>query len=527
MENQTHKQAPGVDAVEGGGFSNSVAAVPTAVPVFVGYTEIAQNGKQDLTNVAVPISSMDEFVSYYGSTAAGMNNGAPAPVFSYASAAFGTPPFQTDPAGPRFNLFYSLMLYFNNGGGICYLMSIGSYADKIANPPVAADYSIAWRALDDCIEATLVVMPDTMLLSQADWIGVSQQTLQHCAQMQNRIAIFDIWDGYKASDGGPSDPIRGASATTGFYPIGALGEEFNKFGAAYYPWVNTNIVSANDINYSWFSAGSLALLRADLKAEAPTLFAPDGSGAAAAKTYAALLDSLVLPLPVAPPADPFGKVAMHALHVSISALSPLYRQAMADLATSVNLLPTAGGIAGVYVRNDDSFGVWQAPANTTIISAISPSVDISDSGQEDLNMPLNGLAVNAIRSFPNAGLLIWGARTMAGNSDDWRYISVRRTAIMLAQSIKAAMASYVFAPNTAPTWSDLRFSISNFLNAQWQVGALAGGAPSDAYSVAVGLGSSMTDEDILQGFLVVNVAVAMTHPAEFIMLTFQQQLQTS
>lgn len=527
MAAQTQYQTPGVYVVEEDGFSSSVVQVPTAIPVFVGYTEIAKNGNQDLTNVGMPIASMADFLTYFGSSASGFNNGAPKPVYSYAKASTATPPYQTDPAGPRFNLFYSLMMFFNNGGGNCYILSIGTYQQKIAAPASIDDYSAAWTALERYSEPTMVILPDAMLLPQADWITVSQQALMHCALMQSRVAIFDIWGGYVAANGTPSDPIAGSGDGTGFYPIGSLGEAFNKYGIAYFPWVNTNIVATNNIDYTWFSADTLAALVSDLGNEAPGLFPTTPSGIIKLQAYQQQLKLMVLPVVQNPPSDPTGLVGVNNVHRTVYTVSPLYRQVIADIGISVNLLPPSGGMAGVYTRNDNTFGVSQAPANTTIISAISPAVDISDADQENLNMPLNGMAVNAIRSFPNAGLLIWGARTMAGNSDDWRYINVRRTMIMLEQSIKAAMQAYVFQPNENLTWVAINSTISNFLNAQWKAGALVGAKPSDAYSVAVGLGSTMTGEDILQGYLRVQVEVAVVRPAEFIVLTFQQQMQTS
>ncbi|WP_162059402.1 phage tail sheath family protein [Undibacterium sp. KW1] len=220
-------------------------------------------------------------------------------------------------------------------------------------------------------------------------------------------------------------------------------------------------------------------------------------------------------------------MAVRQRHQSLMAVSPLYQTCMNNIATSVNLLPPAAAMAGVYARTDHTFGVFQSPANTTIINAISPVVTISDQEQGSLNVPLNGLAVNAIRMFPNYGLLVWGARTLAGNSDDWRYISVRRTAMMIEQSVKAALQAYVFQANDNLTWTSVSAVISNFLNAQWKYGALVGSKPADAYSVSVGLGTAMTAQDILDGVMNVTVMVALVHPAEFIVLTFQQQMQTS
>jgi len=141
--------------------------------------------------------------------------------------------------------------------------------------------------------------------------------------------------------------------------------------------------------------------------------------------------------------------------------------------------------------------------------------------------PITGKSVNAIRSFVGNGVLIWGARTLDGNSQDWRYVNVRRTIIMLEQSIKSAARSYVFLPNVSATWINLKSSIENFLTGIWKQGGLAGSKPEEAFSVLVGLGSTMTAQDILDGYLNVVVLVAVIRPAEFIEISFRQQLQHS
>jgi phage tail sheath protein FI len=513
MASQQQYQTPGVYVVEQSGFSGSIAEVPTAIPVFVGYTEVALNGSESLSNVAVPISSMADFSRYYG--------GAPKPLFAYVSDAAQTPPYEQDPAGLRFCMLYSLQLFFNNGGGECYIISIGSYARANLNGPAMADYSAAWPKLDQCAEPAILVMPDATLLNHDEWRAVSLAALQHCAAMQSRVVIFDVWKGYTASNDGPGDPISGDNGSGGFYPIGALGDNFNKFGVAYFPWLNTDIVSASEIDYTWLTATSLGQLATDLLAEAPALFPDTPAGQAQLQMYT----KDTIPKVNAP--DPLGEAAVADTQRALYALSPLFRLTMAAIATSVNLLPPSGAMAGVYANNDNTFGVSHAPANTGIVSAVSPSVAISDDDQAKLNMPLNGIAVNAIRAFPDRGLLVWGARTMAGNSDDWRYINVRRTIIMLQQSIKQGMQAFVSQANDQLTWQAIHSTISNFLDAQWKAGALVGPTPAEAYAIAVGLGSTMTGEDILQDYLRVEVKLAVVHPAEFIVLTFQQQMQTS
>jgi phage tail sheath protein FI len=176
---------------------------------------------------------------------------------------------------------------------------------------------------------------------------------------------------------------------------------------------------------------------------------------------------------------------------------------------------------------DNSRGVWKAPANVSLNAVVSPAVNITHDDQEDLNVTTQGKSINAIRPFIGEGTLVWGARTLDGNSQDWRYINVRRTMIMLEESIRLATKAYVFENNDANTWVTIKSMINNFLTGIWKRGGLAGSAAADAFSVHVGLGETMTPNDILDGILRVTVLVALIRPAEFIEITFQQQMQKS
>ena len=214
-------------------------------------------------------------------------------------------------------------------------------------------------------------------------------------------------------------------------------------------------------------------------------------------------------------------------HQTLLAVSPLYKSIMTSLREHINLLPPSAAMAGIYAMIDNTVGVFQSPANISMGTVVRPSVNLTNDEQEDLNLPLNGKAVNAIRTFPGKGVLVWGARTLDGNSQDWKYISVRRTVIFIEQSIKYATEPYVFAPNTATTWTNVKAMLTNFLNNVWQQGALAGATPEDAFSVSIGLGETMTPVDILDGVLRITVKLAVTRPAEFIVVTFEQQMQKS
>ena len=193
----------------------------------------------------------------------------------------------------------------------------------------------------------------------------------------------------------------------------------------------------------------------------------------------------------------------------------------------LNCLPPSAAMAGIYTMVDHTRGVWKAPANVSLNYVGTPTEEIDNDEQAGLNAPMNGKAINVIRLFRGEGIKVWGARTLDGNSLDWRYINVRRTLLFLEESVKNAARAYVFEPNDANTWVNMKCMIENFLHSVWKRGGLAGASPEDAFEVHVGLGDTMTANDILEGIMRITVLVAVTRPAEFIEITFQQQMQKS
>ncbi len=187
------------------------------------------------------------------------------------------------------------------------------------------------------------------------------------------------------------------------------------------------------------------------------------------------------------------------------------------------VVPPSGAIAGVYASVDGTRGVWKAPANVSLNTVIEPMVNIDDNEQGDLNIDTDaGKSINAIRAFTGKGILVWGARTLDGNSNDFRYISVRRFYIMVEESVKKAAMQFVFEPNDGNTWVRIRAMIENYLTNLWRLGALAGPKPEVAFYVKVGLGQTMTFDDILNGKMIVEIGMAPVRPAEFIILRFSQ-----
>jgi len=694
-------KTPGVYIKELNAFPNSVVEVPTAVPAFIGYTEKIPPGP----NTPTRLSSFAEFQNLFG--------GAPQTQFKFKDTR--TVP-EVDP-DTQFLLYSSMRLFFDNGGGPCWICSIGTYDQARQTGKKKEDFTDVLPDLEKYQEPTMLVAPDAVLLEQPDWQNVCQMFLAHCGKMQSRVSILDVYDGDQERTYKDDDVISGFR--------NAITSDFLNYGQTYYPWVNTSIVDEADVDYSVIAEDNkgtlnplqqalndsiaaaaepartaIAVLIAQMapakakltlqntaaKLEEPdktkiTKLIEDWTKAPDATDKKTALDSAVNNLPdfkslndaiakftaaptdanaktaltneVAKLTDPGKKSTLQALidgvtktaagsddkakkeatddlttagsslnqkaslttlisdvgtkrgdlfapletagnsisdatqkgsvtaaitawkaapgdstkakavvdamkalpeaqqasfatlinstnaalaggipnltqvHRSLRLVSPVYLKTMSDIRKQLNCLPPSGGMAGVYTRVDNTIGVFKAPANTGIVSVISAAVDITSADQEDLNMPLDGKAINAIRAFPGRGVLIWGARTLDGNSQDWRYINVRRTIIMLEQSIKYATLAYVFEPNVASTWVTIRNMIANFLTNQWKAGALAGAKPEEAFTVDVGLGSTMTGDDILNGLMNVMVKVALVRPAEFIVITFQQKMQTS
>jgi len=205
----------------------------------------------------------------------------------------------------------------------------------------------------------------------------------------------------------------------------------------------------------------------------------------------------------------------------------VYNAAKQSISELKVLLPATPAVAGIYARVDNTRGVWKAPANVHVNDTVQPEVLIDNKTQDGLNVHATGKSINAIRLFTAKGVLVWGARTLAGNDNEWKYIPVRRFFMMVEESIKSSTFFVVFEPNEAKTWIQVKSMITNFLIQQWKRGALAGAKPEDAFYVKVGLNETMTALDILEGRLIIEVGMAMIRPAEFIILRFSHSLRTS
>jgi hypothetical protein len=215
-------------------------------------------------------------------------------------------------------------------------------------------------------------------------------------------------------------------------------------------------------------------------------------------------------------------------HEGLKGSFPLYSAILSGIQNTDTAVPPSGAVAGIYAYVDRTRGVWKAPANASISGIIGPTDTFTASELDDLNVdPNSGKSINAIRSFTGKGTLVYGARTLAGNDNEWRYVNVRRFFNFVEESCKKASEQFVFEPNDANTWVRVQAMIENFLMVLWRQGALQGVKPEHAFYVAVGLGKTMTALDILEGRMIIEIGMAAVRPAEFIIIRFSHKMPES
>ena len=466
--NESAIKTPGVYINEIPTLPPSVAQVSTAIPAFIGYTAIAADvDGTDLTLKPTKIFSLLEYVQYFGKaeseagiTVAVVVTTATSQIAASAAIA-GTSPH---------NMYYALRLYFANGGGPCYIVSVAPTAGAVVN----TDLQAGLDALEAYDEPTLILFPEGQAIPEANYYTLVGSAIDQCTKLQDRFTLIDVH-------------TQGTSTTNTITSFRvAFGKTDNlNYAAAYYP----NLKTTFDFQYD--------------DGDVDVTVATDGGAPVGPTTLAALFSTAPTQLTV-----------YYAAKAAIKRLSPT--------------LPPTPAIAGIYAKVDGSRGVWKAPANISVSSIYEITDFITDAEQEDMNVDVvAGKSVNAIRPFVGKGILVWGARTLDGNSNEWRYINVRRLFIMVEESCKKATAQFVFESNDAVTWIKIRAMIENFLTNLWRQGALAGAKPEHAFFVKVGLGQTMTALDILEGRLIVEIGMAAVRPAEFIILRFMHKLQES
>ncbi|HEY4357041.1 MAG TPA: hypothetical protein VGN16_14930, partial [Acidobacteriaceae bacterium] len=465
------RSTPGVFVNELDPFAPSIVGVPTAVPAFVGYTSSASLNGVDTTLKPLRISSMAEYRAIFGGAPTEDGNGQPVQTFQLMSAVAGADYDFVDSGGHKYTiqrtgakardglLYYSMELFFQNGGTNCYVVSIGGYPP--AGMASMSDLKAGLDALADQVGPTMLVIPDATLFAPASVANASkpgtpllelaQRMLQQCADKQDRIALLDAWHMFPLAFETSSDTLNTDLAAVSDQFRADVGSENLKYGAAYAPYLNTSVVAPENLSYVHFDPASLSKL---LIEEAKAIYTPANNPRLQPllATIAAAGDRL----------PPPSSAAAATINSQLKAQIPLLKQIYSMAASMLGLLPPSPAMAGVMTHSDETRGVWNAPANLAVKSSV-PSVKLNADQQEGFNVPLDGKAINLLREFVGQGTLVWGARTLDGNSLDFRYVQVRRTLIYVEQSIQAGLNSLAFAANDGPTWTAATAMVSNFL----------------------------------------------------------------
>ncbi|MCB0838468.1 MAG: phage tail sheath family protein [Bacteroidetes bacterium] len=385
LKNQTSRPGVYTTQINTQNLIPVIRSVETSIPVFIGYSQKAIYRNSSAFNQIIEIGSFAEYEQIFGEST------------------------------QQFYLWESVKLFYENGGGKCFIISVGSTNSSLQRSSLEKGLQISRKA-----NAQLVLVPDAVGLPANDFYQIQNSMLSVCAKMKDRFAILNT---LKPGSNVQND-IQDFRAHTSGNDLG--------YGAVYYPWLITN---------------------------------------------------------------------------------------------SNQTIPPSGAVAGIIAQNDRNKGVWKAPANISL-RGIQGLTNALNSAQRDmLNVsPGDGKSINSIVTFSGKGIVVWGARTLAGNDNEWRYISARRLGIMIENSIQQGIQWVSSKPNDANLWTQIETQISNYLTGLWRDGALVGTKPEHAFFVKCGLNKTMTAQDISQGKLIIQIGLSMVRPAEFTVMSIEKRV---
>ncbi len=454
------------ESVKGHQLPGAISEIETAVPVFIGYTQKCEkNGQSLLTkrfnsivvSEPVRILSLNEYENYFGQSA---NPEIEAIINEAENRTTNDAPEKTIRVNctllPIQKMYYHLQMYFANGGGKCFVVSVG---DATAKTVRVENLLAGLESAGDCDEITLLVFPQTEQLAFDESAKLYQAVLKNAGELRDRFAILDCFnneDSFSVRD--------------------VVGLRNLNFGAVYHPYLKTTLpvlFKESDVRIVYTLNGNVDRLKN-----------------------------------------------------SLDDLSPdLKQEVLSELKKMTIILPPSSAIAGIYVRNDAIRKVWTAPADVVVANVVRPTISMDGKGQaEHIADAVTGKSINVIRDIPNKGSVVIGARTLAGNDKDWKYISMRRLLITIESTIRKSVRNFSLESNNAKTWVEIQLLVENYLMSLWYKGVLQGADPDRAYFVKIGIGETMTKEDLREGRMVMEVGVAPVIPSEFLTMRIVQEM---
>jgi phage tail sheath protein FI len=518
---------PGIYIQELPAATRTITAAPTSIAVFVGYTHPYKT--VPAMGVATAISDFTEYRRLFGGL------------------------FRSDYIDP--NLPYAVRQFFNNNGAQAYVVplwpsvSVPGQASMrfYDNPPTTALGPLVFTGLEPIdANTSLVVTAKNIRQDPNNQTGLNMADIvvsygSFVTETFRGVSLVSTSkDFINVRINGPSTlvTVAPASGTTyGFftsatdqtvqfaYPA-SFQNTLNNLAASVFnrqeyidqfapdtslDKIDTfNLLLMPGVTDNAVLSGALPLIerkRAFMIMDAPANATADGLGAQQLPTLQQFLDSGVIP------------------YTDHGALYFPYLSVVDELTGNLVRLPPSGFVAGMYAQTDNNRGISKAPAGLeTVLQntlGVVPDGRLTDSRAGTLNLQ----NVNAIRTFPGAGTVIFGARTfipaVGGAFDQWKYIPVRRMALFLEQTFYRSLGWVVFEPNAEPLWIAIRHSIEAFMLSLFRRGAFAGASPDEAFQVKCD-SSTTTQTDIDNGIVNILVAFAPLKPAEFVVIQIAQ-----
>lgn len=462
----SHPTAPGVSVEEITALPYSVALIDTTMPAFIGYTDQIPSGY----NKPLKISSLLEYENSFGKA---KKESIQLKDVAGKGVTLVVPEVQ-------FLMYYSLQMYFANGGGPCYIVSVGNYTSAPESVPLKNGLNMIENNIK---EPLLLVFPDAVSLTETDFYDLYNHTTGKL-ETKKWFAILDTYDGNSTTTSNNLNTIgkfraevNSTSHAAAYFPhlktvlnytfdesvtpITHVGlQQAGQDSATFYAGEvkaleNLQSLASDEILGGYANASVLADLLGQAIAIAEEVYETadetsgetiDGKGdlseaieeakAVLDAIYDGIIDDFAMP-------DGFDKdtpIFSGEFQALIDAIltvkdekgdadgitlknlestnSSLYNQIKEAIRSSSVVLPPSSTMAGVYGRVDSTRGVWKAPANVSLNYVIAPTEKVSEQEQSNLNIDVSGKSINAIRIFTGKGTLVWGARTLEGKDKE-------------------------------------------------------------------------------------------------------------
>ena len=354
----------------------------------------------------------------------------------------------------KHSLYYAVRSFFDQGGKKCKIISIGSFK-KIGETLSLQNFLDGLKIIEDIRENFLLAVPENQNLAGEDFYTLQKTLLDFCRRNKGFVIL----------DMAPYQ-IENYLGITADYRKNITSDALS-FGAVFFP----NVVT----DYQYFYNDS----EIKIKKENQEFKLND------------IKES-----------DPV-----------------LYEKYKAHLQNFKVHLPPSATLAGAFLKNDETRGIYKTPANIALLKIIKPEILINTVEQNLFSFnEIDGKSINIIKSFTGKGTLIWGSRTLNGNDNEYRYISVRRFANSMVKEVTTFVLAMNITENSNVFWTKIIAVAEIYLKSFFAKGAFAGSTEKSSFYIRCGLIETMTQQNIEDGILNIEIGFAPTRANEFIIL---------